>query len=232
MTGMSKTVKIGFIGGTGPEGRGLALRFAAAGIPVTIGSRDWRRAQEVACRIDAQLEPYPIAEPVSYAANDEVVSQSDFVFLTIPFHHATDILQRYRNVFRTGQVIVDVSVPLFFEGGCVHLRQLDQASGSSQLVRFVPENVGFVAAFKTIPAHALNDLKFNLDCDVFVCGRTVEARNRVIDLINLLPDARAVDVGGLGSAAALEHMCVLAVRVNREYKSKASRFKLIGIEGQ
>ena len=37
---------LGFLGGTGPEGKGLALRFALAGEKVFIGSRDSSRGVE------------------------------------------------------------------------------------------------------------------------------------------------------------------------------------------
>ena len=44
-----KTVAV--LGGTGPQGRGLARRWAAAGLPVVIGSRSSERATETAERL-------------------------------------------------------------------------------------------------------------------------------------------------------------------------------------
>ena len=41
-------MKLSIIGGTGPQGKGLALRFAKAGFEVALGSRDESRAIEVA----------------------------------------------------------------------------------------------------------------------------------------------------------------------------------------
>ena len=32
---------LAILGGTGPQGKGLALRFARAGVPVALGSAPW-----------------------------------------------------------------------------------------------------------------------------------------------------------------------------------------------
>ena len=47
---------LAFLGGTGPEGKGLALRLALAGEVVIIGSRDAGRAREAAEEL-AELAP-------------------------------------------------------------------------------------------------------------------------------------------------------------------------------
>ena len=46
---------LGFIGGTGPEGKGLALRFAISGLSVFIGSREKQRGAEAAEEIRSQF---------------------------------------------------------------------------------------------------------------------------------------------------------------------------------
>ena len=51
------TRPIAVVGGTGPEGFGLALRWAQAGETVIIGSRDLERAQEAAERIRQVVGP-------------------------------------------------------------------------------------------------------------------------------------------------------------------------------
>ncbi|MFZ1755289.1 MAG: NAD(P)-binding domain-containing protein, partial [Caldilineaceae bacterium] len=43
------------IGGTGAEGSGLVLRWAAAGYPVIIGSRSQEKAATVAAALSAEL---------------------------------------------------------------------------------------------------------------------------------------------------------------------------------
>src|SRR4051812_49958997 len=41
-------VTVAVLGGTGPQGRGLVRRWAAAGVPVVVGSRSAERAAETA----------------------------------------------------------------------------------------------------------------------------------------------------------------------------------------
>lgn len=48
MTSISSDTTIAVVGGTGPQGRGLARRLAKGGAKVVIGSRDSARAESVA----------------------------------------------------------------------------------------------------------------------------------------------------------------------------------------
>jgi predicted dinucleotide-binding enzyme len=45
---------VGVLGGTGPQGRGLAVRLAAVGQQILLGSRDAERAAEVAAEVAAR----------------------------------------------------------------------------------------------------------------------------------------------------------------------------------
>ena len=47
-------MKLSIIGGTGSQGKGLALRFAQAGFEVALGSRDESRAIEIADRLTSK----------------------------------------------------------------------------------------------------------------------------------------------------------------------------------
>ena len=60
-------MRIGILGGTGPAGRGLAVRLAASGDEVVIGSRDAERAASVAAGL---VEAWPDRDlAVSGASN-------------------------------------------------------------------------------------------------------------------------------------------------------------------
>lgn len=229
MTGMLQPVKAGFLGGTGIEGRGLALRLVSAGISVAIGSRQQQRAQDTATSLNAELAGRSGFRPVIYGLNGEVAAQSEFIFLTLPFAHAAETLESCRDLFQPGTVIVDVTVPLSFAGGKVQVMPLPEGSGSRHLTKLLPAGIDLAAAFKTIPAHVLADLQEKLDCDVFVCSDSAAARSRVMDLIGRLSDVRAIDAGDLDSAATLERMCALAVGLNRRYKIKTSRYRVVGL---
>ena len=86
-----------------------------------------------------------------------------------------------------------------------------------------------VAAFKTIPAHVLSEIDQPLDCDVFVCGESPGAKQTVMEAARMIPTLRPVDAGPLRNARILERMTVLVVQLNRRYKSKGARFRVVGI---
>ena len=221
---MSSPLRIGLLGGTGIEGRGLALRFAHAGAQVIVGSRARERAAAVVQELNQRLG----RESIQPAENREMLSQSDLVLLTVPFAQAADALDTYRNDFRPGLTVVDATVPVKSKS-TPGPGDLPEGSGSQFLAKRLPEGVHLVAAFKTIPAHVLAELEVPLDCDAFVCGDSEPDKARVIEAIRLIPGLRPVDVGGLDAAATLERMTALAIRINRRYKTKGARFRVIGL---
>lgn len=222
---MSHVPTLGFLGGTGIEGKGLALRFAAAGVRVVIGSRSAERAAVVAGELNRQLG----RELVAGAENREMIASSEIILLTLPFEQAAPALDTYRDLLRPGTVVVDVTVPVAFGGGRARPLSLPEGSGSQSLAKHLPEGVALVGAFKTIPAHLLADASASLDCDVFVCGDLADAKARVMEVIGRIPNLRAVDAGGLEVAGTLERMSVLAIGINRRYKIKSARFRVVGL---
>ena len=93
----------------------------------------------------------------------------------------------------------------------------------------LPAEVHVAGAFKTIPASALGKLDAPLDCDEFVCGESPEVRERTIELLSRIPALRPLDCGGLASARAIEHMTALAIVLNKRYKVRDSRFRVVGV---
>lgn len=168
-------------------------------------------------------------ELVSAADNREMLATVEITLLTVPFGHASTAIESSRNAFRPGSVLVDVTVPVTFEKGRPELLRLPEGSGSQALAAKLPPGVSLVAAFKTIPAKLLADLDAPLDCDVFVCGDAAEAKARVMELIRLIPGLRPVDAGGLEVTGTVERMSVLAVQLNRRYKIKSARFRVVGL---
>ena len=222
---MSHVPTLGFLGGTGIEGKGLALRFAAAGVRVVIGSRSAERAAVVAGELNRQLG----RELITGAENREMIANCEIILLTVPFEQAAPALDTYRDLLRPGTVVVDVTVPVAFDGGRARPLSLPEGSGSQSLAKRLPEGVALVGAFKTIPAHLLADANTSLDCDVFVCGDSADAKARVMEVIGRIPNLRAVDAGGLEVAGTLERMSVLAIGINRRHKIKSARFRVVGL---
>jgi NADPH-dependent F420 reductase len=218
-------LRIGLIGGTGEEGRGLALRWALAGAQVVIGSRAIEKAKATAKELNAIIG----GERILGDTNQAAIAGSEFVLLTVPFAHAASTLEGHRQDFREGTVLIDITVPASFEQGRVRYIELPEGSASEHLQSLLPEKIPVVAAFKTEPAHLLAEAHEALDCDSFVASDSKEAKTRVIDAIKFIEDLRPVDAGTLYSARALERMTVLAIGINRRYKIKTARYRVIGL---
>lgn len=220
---------IGILGGTGQEGSGLALRLGLAGFPVLIGSRLSERAREKAEDLTGRLNQSGHSGAFTGKENVEVAHASDLIFLTAPFQHAAELLRACLPAFRAGSTVVDVTVPVTFQAGRVHLMEFAEGSGSEHLASYLPEAIKLVAAFKTIPAQLLSDLEISPDCDVFVCGDSEEAKRPVLEVASSISGLRPVDAGPLREARTLERMCALAIGLNRRYKVKTARFRVVGL---
>ena len=103
------TRPIAVLGGTGPEGFGLALRWAQAGETVIIGSRDPERAQDAAERI---RQVVGAAAKISGLENRAACSAADLLVLTIPFQAHAPLLKQLKPVLRPGSILIDTTVPL------------------------------------------------------------------------------------------------------------------------
>ncbi len=219
------TVTVGIIGGTGEEGRGLALRWAMAGAQVTIGSRSVERAQEAADELNQILG----SQDIAYGTNESAVAASEFVLLTVPFDYAASTLESLKTRFRSDAILIDITVPVSFEQGRVRYVEPVEGSASEHLKIRLPEHIPLVAAFKTEPAHMLLDPNAVLDCDTFVASDNKEAKARVMEAIKYIEGLRPVDAGVLYSARCLERMTVLLIGINRRHKIKTGRFRVLGL---
>jgi NADPH-dependent F420 reductase len=216
---------IGFLGGTGVEAQGLALRFAAAGASVFLGSRSPQRAVIVAETCNAIL-----GKPLLCGlGNREMLDTSKIVFLTVPFEQAVDAVEGCRSLLGSHHILVDVTVPMVFRAGHAVYIEQEGRSNSEIIADHLPDGVPLVAAFKTIPALILADLQQNLNCSLFVCSDTGEAKQTIIEAASLIPSLHPLDGGPLHMARTLERMTVLAAELNRRYKKKGARYRIEGI---
>lgn len=224
-------LNVGLIGGTGEEGRGLALRWAMASALVSIGSRTIERAKATADELNELLAARGEAsvQHIRYGENKEVIAGSQFVLLTVPFAHAASTLEAHREDFQEGSILIDITVPVSFEQGRVRYVELPEGSASEHLKARLPENIPLVAAFKTEPAHLLAEIDEPLDCDSFVASDSKEAKLQVMEAIGFIDGLRAVDAGTLYSARTLERMTVLAIGINRRHKIKTARYRIVGL---
>jgi 8-hydroxy-5-deazaflavin:NADPH oxidoreductase len=214
---------IAILGGTGQQGRGLAQRFASAGMRVIVGSRDPQRAEAmVATWGDSRVA-------IEVADNIAAVEQSALAMLAVPFTTVDALLSALHDHFKVGSVVIDVTVPVTFTGAKMAMLDVPEGSATEHIRARLPPHVHLAAAFKTIPAHLLGATHESLDCDEFVCADSDEARAHAMALIQLLPGLRPVDVGPLGRARFIEHLTALAIAINRRHKIHDARFRLVGL---
>jgi 8-hydroxy-5-deazaflavin:NADPH oxidoreductase len=207
------------IGGSGALGTGLALRLAAAGVPVVIGSRDPARAEEAAARIREQVAD---AE-VRGLANGPAAEASEVVFLCVPFRNQSETLTNLKDHLREGQLLVDATVPLAaaVSGKATRMLGVWQGSAAQQAAEMAPAGVRVVAALHTVNAPGMKDLKHELDEDVLVCGDRREDKARAAACIELIPGLRCVDAGRLEMARTVESLTALLIGINARYKTHA-----------
>lgn len=218
-------MEIGVVGGSGPEGRGLALRLARAGFRVRLGSRSAGRARAAVEELRTRAADLAI-EP---AHNAEAVA-ADVVLLAVPFASVAETIRMHAASIRADSLVIDVTVPLRFEKGAPpRLIEVEAGSAAEHVRSLLPSRVPLAVAFKTIPARLLSEIDRPLDCDELVCGDSEEARRRTIELLGRLPGLRGIDAGPLEAARAIERMTLLAVTLNKRYRSHDARFRVVGI---
>jgi NADPH-dependent F420 reductase len=216
-------VTIAIVGGTGPEGSGLALRWTRAGETVTIGSRDAKRAAEKAAEIHQLLAvgatSVAARANISGAENLEACRQAEIVVLTVPFQSHADMLKHLKPVLRAGQILVDTTVPLAASIGGRPTRTLGvwQGSAAEQAGELVPEGVAVVAGFHNLAADLLHQ-DGPVDCDVIVCSNDKDASKRARELARKIPGVRAIDGGKLENARIVEQITALLIGLNIRHK--------------
>jgi NADPH-dependent F420 reductase len=227
------TGTIAILGGTGKQGSGLARRFARAGARVLVGSRDAQRARETVAGWPppqpSEADPTVTRGSIEGASNAEAVAAADTVVLAVPFSSVADTLHAVGGRWRSGAVLVDVTVPLSFEGGKLTVIPVAEGSAAEHVRARLPGSIPLAGAFKTLPAHLLNDVDAAIDCDEFVCADSDASRSAAFALVRLLPGVRAIDVGPLARARAVEHLTALAVAINRRHKVHDARFRVVGL---
>ena len=214
---------VGVLGGTGPQGRGLAVRLAAAGQRVLLGSRDADRAVEVAGEVAGRARAAAaegVEVSVTGGGNADVAGAADLVVVAVPYDgHAATLADLATPL--AGKVVVDCVVPMGFDELGAYVLDVPEGSVAQQAAGLLPDS-HVVGAFHHLSAVLLEDLsKPTLDGDVMVVGDVREATDTVQALAGRLPGMRGVYAGRLRNAAQVEALTVNLVSVNRRYKAHA-----------
>ena len=213
---------LAFLGGTGPEGRGLALRLALGGEEVIIGSRDEGRARDTA---QALKELAPGAS-ISGDVNAVAAQRGDLVFITCPYEGQRPILEQVADHL-AGKVVVDVVAPLAVIRGRAKALDVEEGSAAMQAQRLLPGSY-VVAAFQNISAADLIVPDKRMVGDVVVCSDHREPKDRVMEMVKTIKDLRPVNGDGLENAKYVEEFTALLLNINRIYKAH-SMIKIVGI---
>ena len=216
-------MKLAFVGGTGPEGLGLAMRFASAGHAVAIGSRSAERGEEGAQKV---LESVPSAHATG-GSNADVVADADVVFLTFPYTGQQPTLEALGSAL-DGKIVCNVVAPLEFQQGVGAVAL--NVPGNSALQEAIAQlpNARVVSAFQNMSAEELQHLDHPIEADVLVCGRDAEAKQVVIGLANEIAGVRGIDAGGPSQSRYVEMLTSLLINLNRKHKTQSS-VRIVGL---
>jgi NADPH-dependent F420 reductase len=206
---------IAVLGGTGPQGRGLARRFAAAGLPVVIGSRSADRAAETAATLAEAT-----GGAVTGLDNRGAAEAGDIVVVAVPWDGHRELLEDLAAAL-AGKVVVDCVNPLGFDKQGAYALHVEEGSAAQQAEALLPDST-VVGAFHNVSAVKLEDPEVDsVDTDVLVLGDVREATDLVRALADTIPGVRGVYGGRLRNAHQVEALTANLISVNRRYKAHA-----------
>lgn len=214
---------LAFLGGTGPEGKGLALRLAMAGETAIIGSRDVGRASDTA----EELRKLAPQADIQGGANADAAWLADVVFLTFPYEGQRLVLEQLAGAL-DGKIVVNVIAPMTFERGHgARAIEVEAGSAAQEAQELLPDSL-VIGAFQTVSADQLQNPNTTPEGDVIVCSDYQKAKDRVFGLVSNIPNLRPVDGGILANTKYVEQITPLLVNINRIYKIHAG-VKIAGL---
>lgn len=208
-----KTIAV--LGGTGPQGRGLARRFATAGLTVVIGGRGAEKAVATAAELAEAT-----GGAVSGAANPDAAAAADVVLVVVPWDGHKELLESLKDVL-AGKIVVDCVNPLGFDKQGPFALQVEEGSATQQAAAILTEST-VVGAFHNVSAALLEDPEItSIETDVFVLGDEREATDLVQALADTIPGMRGVYAGRRRNAHQVEALTANLIAMNRRYKTHA-----------
>jgi len=206
--------RLAFIGGTGPEGTGLATRFAKSGHAIYIGSRSEERAAETVAKIH---EAVPGADLYG-GPNWDGALKADFVFVTVPASAHAEILTELAEAIED-KIVVDTVVPMSFEGDDGPVAAMPEAGSAAEEAASLLPNAKVISAFHHLDAAQLQRIDRPMQGDVIVCGDDEAGKKKVMALVEEINYVRALDGGALRNSRYSEQLTVLLVHINKIYKA-------------
>jgi NADPH-dependent F420 reductase len=206
-------VRVAILGGTGPFGRALAIRLHEAGEDeVVVGSREQAKAEAVAEELG-----------VLGAQNDAAITGADLVVVASNAEAAVATCRAARTMLVDAPVL-SVASELRVEKG-VATPPDTRISLAEQIAEVVEAPV--VAGLHSLAAGKL--ARGRPDEDALVCGDDPGAKAMVLEVAARIVAGRAVDVGPLVLARALEGLTAAIININKRYGAHAG-IRITGIE--
>lgn len=217
------TQKVGIIGGTGKEGKGLAFRWAKAGIEVLIGSRQIEKAQSAADEVNQIIGNS--GTKVFGVENQTAAKEADIVVFTVPFEFHVSMLQSIKDLIK-GKILIDVTVPLV-PPKVTKVQMPPAGSAALEAKSILDESTEVVVAFQNISYERLLTNE-DIDCDVLVSGSSKEARKIVIELVEMAGMV-GWDAGPIENTVVVEGLTSILIGINKEFGSHTAGIKITGI---
>jgi NADPH-dependent F420 reductase len=211
---------VGILGGTGPAGRGVAIRLASCGHQVILGSRDSERAQQVATTLT------PRGEGSVQGGTNEDAAHCELVVVATPWDSAVTTVTALRAQL-SGKTIISMVNALAREGRELTPLYPPRGSMAAQIAFALPDST-IVGAFHHLPANQMEDLDSGLDADVVIFSDNDEARQRVALLVSTMPGLNGIVAGSMSLASPIEAFTAVCVSINIRHKAH-SYVKLAGL---
>ncbi len=215
---------VGVLGGTGPAGSGLAVRLAAVGLEVTIGSRTKERAVDAAAALVAK---WPDSELLLDGGDNKRAASADVVVLATPWDATAATAASVANQL-AGKVVISMANALAKVGDEFQPLVPPRGSVAASVQAMVPQ-AHVAAAFHHLPARELADIAHPIESDVLICSDHIEATEVTADIVSRIPNLRPLDAGKLSNAAPIEAFAAVILQLNVRYKTRAA-VRLTGID--
>lgn len=206
---------VGILGGTGPAGRGLGCRLAAAGLSITLGSREQSRAEQAASTL---VSAWPGRDLAVSGGENAAAAEADVVVVATPWEGALGTVRPLRDAL-AGKVVVSMVSALVRVGQSIEAVQLARGSFAATLQAALPRS-SVAGAFHHLPAEDLLNLDEGLLADVLVCGDDARAKETTMGLVEAIEGLRPLDAGRLSQAQAIEAFTAVCIGINIRYKAR------------
>lgn len=212
---------IAVLGGTGKEGKGLASRWAKAGLSVVIGSRNIDRAKETAAEINTAKHP------VSVIGEDNLnaTRSADIVVLSVPYSAHRETLETIKPAMQ-GKILVDITVPLV-PPKVTKVQMPPAGSAALEAREILGDTAEIASAFQNISYEHLRGHE-EIGCDVLVTGTSKETRAVALKLV-AKAGLTGWDAGPLENSMVAEGLTSVLIHINKVTGSTQAGIKITGV---